>query len=194
MQLWMEWPAIIVCRFNFLFWFLQLLEFFSLLCIFVSPPPFPPLKSSWVHVFSYMLILCLFGPTPHDLLTQVLTVNYILALVSLSTHPWEALTASIRLRLDKALPTLASIHRMLFSQWMNSLDYIFLLHHVDLTTEIWGNLSIKCSTLDIYSILLCVGFIVLEKWIKDKDPVPSFLERSRIIGKNHTYFLVGKDL
>lgn len=70
---------------------------------------------------------------------------------------------------------------MLFSQWMSSLNYIFLLHHVDLSTEPWGNLSVKYFTLDIYPILLCVEFIVLEKCVKDKNPVPSYLEERKII-------------
>lgn len=77
---------------------------------------------------------------------------------------------------------------------MNSLDYIFLLHHVVLSSEAWGNLCIKYSGSNIYTILLCAELVILEKWIKDKEPVPSFLEKDKIKGNNHLFFGVDKDL
>lgn len=107
---------------------------FPLLYVFVCLSVSLPLNSNHVHVSFYMQNLQ-FGP--YGLLTQVPIDNYRLPVVSLSTCSWEALTASIALPLDKGLSTLVSVHRRLFSQWVDSLGYVSLLHHADWSTESW---------------------------------------------------------
>lgn len=96
---------------------------FSLLCVFISLPPSPPLNSSSVPALFQMLIFYLPDPTPHRLLKQEQIADCILASVSLHTHRWEVPTAPAGFCLHKVLPPLASIHRMLFSQWTNSLNH-----------------------------------------------------------------------
>lgn len=73
----------------------------------------------------------------HGLLTQVPIANYSLALVSQCTTLRGS--DSFRWTWSRQTPsTLASIHGILFSQWMDSVLAIhFLLHHVNLFVESW---------------------------------------------------------
>ena len=150
----------------------------SLFYVFVSVFLCPSFNSSCVRVFFYVLILCLLGPIPHDPLTQIPIADCSLTSVSLSTHLWHALRASIGHWVDKALPTIASDHKMLL--WMDSLGYIFSLHQLSFVNWALQDLNLKYATLNIYFIVLYGEFIVLEKWIKDKEAIPPFLEESKI--------------
>lgn len=162
MQLWIERTSVTVCPFNFpLIISVALSISFPFLYISVSLSPSLPLSSSCVRVSFYILVLYPLGPLPHGLLTQVPAADSSLTLVSLRTHSWEALTASIGLCLDRELLGWhLSIGYCSANGWILSATYFHFIMWINQLSL--GISQYRVLYFRLYSLLLYMEFIVSE--------------------------------